>query len=125
MAAESHQLDPRHVWLEDWLGLKLGVKADRFRKLLASPDEVAAINSFLDMPDCMCVFFSMKDKDLVASQQLPAKLKKVVYFVKVTRGSISPQNIDSNVTSGELTSDMLGQLFKLCQEVGVRTAVRR
>ena len=109
--------DPRHAWLEDWVSLKLGVKADRYRKLLASPDEAAAITTFFESRDCMCVFFAVKNKGLKASLEPPSSCAKAAYFVKLTRGAISATDIDAAVAPGELAADMLGQMFKLCQEV--------
>ena len=116
MAADAPS-DPRHAWLQEWVSLKLGVRADRYQKLLASPDEAAAITTFFESAECMCVFFALKDKDLLASLTPPAKFKKAAYFVKLARGAISAANIDDAVAPGELTADMLGQMFKLCQEV--------
>ena len=111
------QSDPRHGWLQEWVSLKLGVRADWYQKLLASPDEAAAVTTFFESADCMCVFFALKDKDLLVSLTPPAKCKKAAYFVKLVRGAISAVNIDDAVAPGELTTDMLGQMFKLCQEV--------
>jgi len=115
MAADAS--DPCQAWLQEWISLKLGVRADRYQKLLASPDEAAAVTTFFESADCMCVFFALKDKDLLASLTPPANCKKAAYFVKLARGAISIDNIDAAVAPGELTADMLGQMFKLCQEV--------
>ena len=65
----------------------------------------------------MCVFFALKERDLVASLQPPAKYKKAAYFVKLARGAVSTQTMDTAVVPSELTPDMLGQMYKLCQEV--------
>ena len=116
MAADAPS-DPRHAWLQEWVSLKLGVRVDRYQKLLATPDEAAAVTSFLESADCMCIFFALKDKDLLASLTPPANCKKAVFFVKLARGAISAANIDATVAPGELTADILSQMFKLCQEV--------
>ena len=84
--AESSS-DARHTWLEDWVCLKLGIKAEKFRKLISNPDDSAAVSSFLDSAEVMSVYFSMtpNGKDLAASQQLPTKLKKAIYRLAVEK----------------------------------------
>ena len=115
----ADSIDARHAWIEDWVGLKLGVKSDKYRKLYADPEGIQPVSAFLESPEVMSVFLALSPsgKELVASQQLPPKLKKAVYFVKLERGTVTAANIDSLVAPGEMTPDMLGQMFKLCQEM--------
>lgn len=45
MAADA--ADARLTWLEDWLVLKLGIKGEKFRRLVAS-EEGGRVSGFLD-----------------------------------------------------------------------------
>ena len=78
MAADAPS-DPRHAWLQEWVSLKLGVRVDRYQKLLATPDEAAAVTSFIESADCMCIFFALKDRDLLTRTPLVTDLEFLKY----------------------------------------------
>ena len=112
--------DPRLEWLESWVALKMSIKPAVFKKMLAG-DGGAAVHHFLSNPDCRRVYVIGKDKDnkeLVSADLPPPALhskRKAVYFCKIERQPVTPENIDTTVMVGDLLPNVLTQLHRNCE----------
>lgn len=104
-------------WLEGWVTLKLGTKADKFRRLLANEDAARPIHNFLENPECLRLVVVNRDKDVSCADLPPSVLKhKAVCFIKIDRATLHPNIIDACVTVMDLLPDTLLQLYRTCQE---------
>ena len=107
-------------WLEDWIVLKLGVKAERARALLtgAGADAQPVVN-FIEDASCERLVVLARDKDsLSCSSTVPSKLRRrAVLFTKLESVELTAQNIDAMVVPSDLMPDMLACAFSTCHEV--------
>eukprot|EP00965_Chrysotila_dentata_P077425 2555687-Pleurochrysis_carterae.AAC.1 len=112
--------DPRVIWLEDWVVLKLAVKPERVRRLLSDePHNLKKVVNFLENPECMRVFFIVDENhELTVTDLKPASFNgKAVYFLKVEHVQLDEAGMDEHVVVGDMSAHVLSQLHQVCHEV--------
>jgi len=129
------EADERVAWLEDWVVLKLGVRAEKVRKLLAGPDR-EIISNFLEKPECQryaapvrppafChvhqfssrptrrrLAFALRDnKELSCFAGAPPGLKrKAAFFTKLDKVALTPQKLTKDSDNTEYSG---GSTFRI------------
>ena len=118
MAGTDAPSDPCIIWLEAWVALKLSVKPEKFRKLLANEDSARPIQNFIENPECLRLLVTFKDKSELMCFDMPSGAIKgrTACFIKVERAQLRGDTIDSNVMPMDLLPDSLEQLYRTCQE---------
>ncbi|KAK9822882.1 hypothetical protein WJX74_000347 [Apatococcus lobatus] len=141
--AETKPADRRYLWLGERICSSLKVKDDSYQKLLASENRQepdfhfcgsasdarrptqplvgscrASLAQFLDSANVTTLLVYVDGKDLgAAARSVPKKVKKSVYFVKLTKAALSNDTVSKQVVCGELGESVLEQLSSLSQEV--------
>ncbi|KAL1498812.1 hypothetical protein AB1Y20_014117 [Prymnesium parvum] len=120
MVAAAHEPlpDPCYSWLEGWVVIKLGVKPEKFRKLVSNDEASRPIQNFIENPECTRLLVSLRDKAELVCAELPhAPIKaKTACFVKLERQALRGETVDALVMPMDLLPDSLLQLYRTCQE---------
>ena len=86
----------------------LKVKADKFKRMLNTGDEKAALVKFFEDEGCMRVYFVDGTKDMFCYTTAPAsQKKKMMWMLKAEPGQISAKNIAASVMVGDLSPKLL------------------
>ena len=105
--------DPRFSWVEERVVATLKVKADKFKRMLNTGDEKAALVKFFEDEGCMRVYFVDGTKDMFCYTTAPAsQKKKMMWMLKAEPGQISAKNIAASVMVGDLSPKLLENMHQ-------------
>eukprot|EP00667_Euglena_gracilis_P000150 EG_transcript_150 len=112
-------VDKRIAWMEQKISGSLKIKAMDMKKFLENEDVRAQFSEFLDTADSRTLFIvQTPGQPLVARTTPPEEFKrKIVYFLKLTREKVSPENIVKIVSFGDMTPPAIDFLEVLANEV--------
>ena len=107
------------VWLEERVCLSLKCKAAVFRKLLDTEGANRPLLEFLNTADAAQVFLTDGPKGVFCFDQPPANAaRKIIYFIKLQKTTLTPENMNNVVIAGELAQGgALAHIYRTCQEV--------
>ena len=111
--ASAAPSDPRFSWVEERVVATLKVKADKFKRMLNTGDEKAALVKFFEDEGCMRVYFVDGTKDMFCYTTAPAsQKKKMMWMLKAEPGQISAKNIAASVMVGDLSPKLLENMHQ-------------
>ncbi|KAJ3158178.1 hypothetical protein HDU86_003133 [Geranomyces michiganensis] len=111
-------VDARVGWFEDKVCAALKIKADKWKKMTMTQDNVQTIVDFLDKDFSTILFYLTPKEDLLPAVVFPSSLKrKSVYFLKNKTGAPITEKLDTELTLGDLSANPLEFLSNLLEEV--------
>lgn len=108
--------------LTDWFAaraaLALNCKADKFKKLMAVEEASRPVADFWNIAEVTRVFVAEGAKELACFETPPpSQKKKMIYFLKLNKVAITPDNVKEEVIFGDVTPGVLQHLFESTSEV--------
>lgn len=108
--------------LTDWFATRAALgfncKADRFKKLMAAEEASRPVADFWTMPEVTRVFVAEGAKELTCFEMPPPSQKKrMLYFLKLNKVALTPDNVKDEVIFGDVTPGVLQHLFDSTSEV--------
>ena len=107
-------------WLQRFVLSELGLKKDKWKKMMLISECRYAIHNFVEEPSLRWILFHVNGPELLAGVKYPAQLsKKALYLIK-EQGCpevLSPETMDEFIKSGDLHQDPLEQLSLVVNEV--------
>jgi len=109
--------DTRLDWITRHVKSLLSVEDAAFTKLMTDEKHRTMVESFLNVEDMLRLMFYQQGKDLVVVSDPPEHLQhRTAYFVKRKAQVLTPETIDGEVMTGDVT-DPLPQLLLLSKGI--------
>lgn len=111
-------MDPRVHWFDEKVTSALKVKSDKWKKMIALPENTEQIIKFFDPAVGSLLFYTTLKEELVPTTSFPPSLKrKAVYFLKKNMGQPLSEKLDNDLIMGDLGTNPLEFLSILLEEV--------
>ena len=107
-------------WLQRYVLAELGVKKDKWKKMMLISECRYAVHNFVEEPSLRWILFYVSGPELFAAVKYPSQLsKKALYLIKEDDAPevLSPETMGEYITSGDLATAPLDQLSLLGDEV--------
>ncbi|KAJ3096963.1 hypothetical protein HDU97_005410 [Phlyctochytrium planicorne] len=110
--------DPRVNWFEERVCSALKIKNDKWKKMLSANENIEILNHFLEQNYNTVLFYlNQKDELLPAIDFPPFLKKKSIYFLKNNIGAALTNDLEKELTMGDILANPLEFLSTLLEEV--------
>ncbi|KAL9650835.1 hypothetical protein ABK040_001885 [Willaertia magna] len=116
---ENKILDERQSWIERCVRNALRIAERDSKKLIETDDFRKLSASFFESQDCkqLFVYYNTSNTLSVSVSPPSSYMKKVIYFIKQGKATVTPENISTQVLFGEISNVALESLSLLSKEI--------